>query len=69
MHHCGVVIRSVGSSAKPSHTPLESQALGDREGPVHGVELRVPVHPAVVADVQHRKETYVGGDVPFLLLL
>ena len=69
MHHGGVVIRSVRSGAKPRQALFNRHSLRNRKGPVHGVQLRVSVHSAIVTDVRPRKEANVRGDVPFLLLL
>ena len=69
VHHGRIIARLVGSSVEPCHALLEGHSLGDREGPVHGVQLRVSVHSAVVTDIPPRKETNVCGEVPFLLLL
>ena len=69
MHHGGVVVRSVRPSAKPRQALFDRHSLRDRKGPVHGVQLWVSVHSAIVTDVRPRKEANVCGDVPFLLLL
>ena len=69
MHHGGIVIWPVGSGAKPRHALLYCHSLWDREGPVHGVQLRVSVYSAVVTDICPKKETSVCGEVPFLFLL
>ena len=69
VHHGGIVAWPVSSSAKPRHALFQGHSLWDRDGPVQGVQLRVSVYSAVVADIRPKKETSVFGEVPFLFLL
>ena len=69
VHHGGVVLGSIGPSAKPRQALLNCHPLKNHERPVHGVQFRVSVRTAVVMDVRPGKEANVGSDVPLLLFL
>ena len=48
VHHGGVVLRSVDPGAKLRHALFYGYSLGNREGPMHGVQLWVSVGSAII---------------------
>ena len=69
MHHGGGDGWLVVPSPDPGKALLVGDPLWDGERLVDGVQLGMTIYATIVPYIRPRKETRVGGDVPFLFLL
>ena len=69
MHESGVLLWSIRSGSKPGTAVFNRHLLGYGEGPVQGVQFRMPIYTTVVSDVGPDERTKVTVNVPLLLPL